>query len=52
MTQVRYIPFLPIAISERYLELWLPSGDHKELLLQKTEDGKKLVLYIHWLPCL
>ena len=41
VTQVRDISFLPldIVISERYLELWLPSGDHKEPLLQKTEDG-------------
>ena len=39
VTQVRDIPFLPpdIVISKGYPELWLPSGDHKEPLLQKTE---------------
>ncbi|KAM9676733.1 uncharacterized protein ACBT57_004349 isoform 1-T1 [Dama dama] len=43
VTQVRDIPFLPldIVISERHLELWLSSGDHKEPRLQKTEDDKK-----------
>lgn len=38
VTQVRDISFLPLdtVISHRYPELWLPSGDHKEHLPEKT----------------
>ncbi|KAM9676734.1 uncharacterized protein ACBT57_004349 isoform 2-T2 [Dama dama] len=52
VTQVRDIPFLPldIVISERHLELWLSSGDHKEPRLQKTEDDKKPLVSWQY-PC-